>query len=117
MGWSASACSSARKTLAATWCVAVVGLTLVVVPASAQQEPPPGLPAIALPDGPLLFDTAEAQIRLVVVTRGLSHPWGLAFLPDGRMLVTGRGGRRRVIRDRVLDRRPSLACRRYTRSG
>ena len=97
---SASVCGSARKTLATTWCVAVVGL----VPGSAQQEPPPGLPAIALPESPLLFDTAEAQFRLVVVTRGLSHPWGLAFLPDGRMLVTERGGRLRVIRDGVLDR-------------
>ena len=92
-------------TLVATWCVAVAGLTLVVGSASAQQETPPGLPAIALPAGPLLLDTAEAHVRLVVVTRGLSHPWGLAFLPDGRMLVTERA------------RKPSLACRRCTRSG
>ena len=97
------ACSSARKTLVATWRVAVVGLMLVVVPASAQQEPPPSLPAVALPEGPRLFDTAEAHIRLVVITRGLSHPWGLAFLPDGRLLVTEREGRLRVIRDGVLD--------------
>ena len=104
MRWSSSVCGTARRTLAATSWVAVVGLTLVVVPASAQQAPPPSLPAVALPDGPLLFETAEhAQIRLVVVTRGLSHPWGLAFLPDGRLLVTERGGRLRVIRDGVLD--------------
>lgn len=104
MRWSASPCGSARMTRVATWCVVALGLTLVVVPASAQEDRPPSLPAVALPDGPLLYETAEqAQIRLVVLTRGLSHPWGMAFLPDGRLLVTERGGRLRVIRDGVLD--------------
>ena len=72
----------------------------------AAQEPP-ALPAVPLPDGPLIYQTAEEpQVRVVVVTRGLSHPWGLAFLPDGQILVTERGGRLRVIRDGVLDPDP-----------
>ena len=35
--------------------------------------------------------------RQVDVARGLDHPWGLTFLPDGRMLVTERAGRLRIV--------------------
>ncbi|MEW6593717.1 MAG: PQQ-dependent sugar dehydrogenase [Thermodesulfobacteriota bacterium] len=36
-------------------------------------------------------------IRLVEVARGLEIPWSLAFLPDGRLLVTERPGRMRIV--------------------
>ena len=36
-------------------------------------------------------------IRVVEVARGLEIPWSLAFLPDGRMLVTERAGRMRIV--------------------
>ena len=36
-------------------------------------------------------------VRADPVARGLEHPWALAFLPDGRMLVTERPGRLRVV--------------------
>jgi len=79
--------------------------------ASAQQQrpapPPIGAPHVALGDGPFIFDTAEQhKIRVVVVTKGLSHPWSLAFLPGGNMLVTERAGQLRMIRDGVLDAQP-----------
>ncbi len=82
--------------------VAVTGLVLTgVIGAGAQ---PAGLPSLPLPDGPRVFDSAEqSQFRLVVVTPGLSHAWGLAFLPGGEVLVTERVGRLRVIHDGVLD--------------
>lgn len=42
--------------------------------------------------------TAKAQeLKVETVAEGLEHPWGLAFLPDGRMLVTERGGRLRLV--------------------
>lgn len=45
-------------------------------------------------------------IRAETVTTGLEVPWGLAFLPDGAMLVTERPGRIRLVRDGRLAPEP-----------
>ncbi|MBM3222247.1 MAG: PQQ-dependent sugar dehydrogenase [Candidatus Tectomicrobia bacterium] len=43
------------------------------------------------------FSSEHGRLRVVTVASGLEHPWGLAFLPDGRMLVTERPGRLRLV--------------------
>jgi glucose/arabinose dehydrogenase len=53
-----------------------------------------------------VFQSERHSFRLTVVTRGLEHPWSLAFLPNGTMLVTERPGRLRVIRNGALDPAP-----------
>ena len=52
------------------------------------------------------FQSAEHSFRVVTLVPGLEQPWGLAFLPDGRMLVTEKAGRLRVVQDRKLEPRP-----------
>jgi len=38
-----------------------------------------------------------SRIKVESIAKGLEHPWGLQFLPDGRMLVTERPGRLRIV--------------------
>ncbi len=41
--------------------------------------------------------TSAGNVAVQTVASGLVHPWSLAFLPDGRMLVTERPGRMRIV--------------------
>lgn len=43
------------------------------------------------------FRTDEGEVIVETVARDLQHPWGLTFLPDGRMVVTERPGRLRIV--------------------
>ena len=61
--------------------------------------------AVNLKDKPVFVPDPNNQVikserqtfRIEVVAPGLETPWGLAFLPDGRLLVTERPGRLRII--------------------
>lgn len=52
------------------------------------------------------FGTQLYDVEVSVVTDGLSHPWGLAFLPGGDILITERGGTLRLVRDGKVLRDP-----------
>jgi glucose/arabinose dehydrogenase len=54
---------------------------LIVLPASAEQ----------------FYAAQDYRLRATKLIEGLSHPWGMAFLPDGRMLISERRGAMRVI--------------------
>ena len=41
--------------------------------------------------------TQYQGLEIATIAQGFEHPWGLAFLPDGRMLVTERPGRLRIV--------------------
>lgn len=64
--------------------------------------------AALLAPAALAAETTEAasehgRLRIETVAGGLEHPWGMAFLPDGRILVSERPGRLRLVKDGELS--------------
>lgn len=53
--------------------------------------------SIAAAQAPGVVQSQKASFRIETVARGLEHPWGLDFLPDGRMIVSERPGRLRIV--------------------
>ncbi len=87
---------SLRFSLAAVICAAVL-----TGPAGAQGRG--GIPVPPLPDQPWEYQTANAKIRVRVLTGGLENPWSLEFLPDASILITERNGRLRHFKDGKLS--------------
>lgn len=77
-------------------------LTLLLSGAALAQ----GFGSPTLGEGPWVSQTAQTKIQVSVVARGLSHPWSVAFLPGGDMLVTERAGQLRLVHEGVLDPQP-----------
>lgn len=69
-----------KLSLAAALCAASVACSAF---AAAPRSPTPA--------------SSPSPFKVTTVTEGLQNPWGLALLPDGRMLVTERPGRMRLI--------------------
>jgi aldose sugar dehydrogenase len=55
---------------------------------------------------PTVLATERARVRIVTLTDALVQPWALAFLPDGDILITERGGRLRLMHDGHLASAP-----------
>jgi glucose/arabinose dehydrogenase len=60
------------------------------------------LTAISFSAHAQVFTAQDHKVRAVKVIEGLYHPWGMAFLPDGRMLITERRGTMRIVENGKL---------------
>jgi glucose/arabinose dehydrogenase len=63
------------------------------------------------------YKSDEHSFSVVQVVKGLEQPWSLAFLPDGRMLVTEKAGRLRMISNGKLEPQPVAGLPRVTVHG
>jgi glucose/arabinose dehydrogenase len=72
------------------WTV-VIGSTLIAALAACTTHNGQDPTADAVPQ--------DHRYRVVTVAEGFEHPWSIAFLPNGDMLVTERPGRLRIVRN------------------
>ena len=59
-----------------------------------------------LPPAATADDDATGTVRMTTIAAGLNHPWSLAFLPGGDLLVTERNGGLRIVHDGHLEVKP-----------
>ena len=63
------------------------------------------------------YGSEEHRFRVTKVAQGLERPWSLAFLPEGRMLVTEKPGRLRLIANNQLVPAPIAGVPQVTVHG
>lgn len=88
------------QTRIATATSLLLGIITVLgcAPAITVQSDRPS-PAVPTPSSPV-------SVKPVPIINGLEHPWGMAWLPDGQILITERPGRLRLVKDGKLDPNP-----------
>ncbi len=95
--WQMNAVSFRASRAVRPLAVGALALALGVACAEAQTAPP---------DPNEVHESGGHRFRLVTVADGLEHPWSIAFLPGGDMLVTERTGKLRAIRGGKLQPEP-----------
>ena len=89
--------------------IGLARLALVVAVATPTFQSACGEDEVVTPGGGGVFTTGDGvRFQAEVVASNLEIPWSLAFAPDGRLFVTERPGRVRVIQDDQLLTDPAL---------
>jgi aldose sugar dehydrogenase len=81
--------------------VAMATAICAAAPTHASAEP-----ARPIPPPPQPAKVVKAGYKVTEIAKGLDHPWSMAFLPDGSILVTERAGRLRLIKGGSLQTAP-----------
>ncbi len=79
------------------WLPSLLATTLAACGAPPLQMPPAEPPRSVADAKPVPVASEKAGFEVVELVTGLEHPWALAILPDGTMLVTERPGRLRRV--------------------
>ena len=103
-----------KLSYASIFALTAASAALLTLLAQAQQPVPAEIrtgvtpkgitwPSPMIPDGPINLETGVERTLKIVVTKGLNQPFGMAFLPDGSILITERPGRLRIVKNGVLQ--------------
>jgi glucose/arabinose dehydrogenase len=94
--------SSSHKRVASSILAAAMAaiISAAATPAADQET------VRALPPPPQPAKVVKTGYKVTEIAAGLDHPWSMAFLPDGSMLVTERQGRLRLIKGGLLQSQP-----------
>jgi glucose/arabinose dehydrogenase len=81
-----------------------LGASLLTITAAVADVLPD--PLTLPPPKPLAAPAVDTGYKVTEIAKGLDHPYALAFLPDGSILVTERTGRLRIIKNGQLQPQP-----------
>ncbi len=87
----------------AAMALAVVGGAVIASSALLKDR---GASFAVAQERPIVLPCGGVDVALTTLAAQLEHPWGLAFLPGGDLLVTERVGRLRLVRDGKLLKAP-----------
>lgn len=83
-----------------------VVLLLCIALGCAEKEKGAGKQATSTTHPPVIFESEKLAYRVDTIAEGLENPWAIAFLPDGKMLVTERAGAVLIFQDeKMLEER------------
>jgi aldose sugar dehydrogenase len=89
-----SACESSKKSTSIPSASPdpVVGAPVQTPPPNAENQKPAFTNQTRAPEV-----SSNAVPRVTVITTGLDKPWSISFLPDGRLLISERPGKLRIV--------------------
>jgi glucose/arabinose dehydrogenase len=93
------------------WLLGIAIAPSLILGCTAAPPPSPGVPTSVAQTPSLASPNAEQLpkeqgLQKTTLIQGLEHPWSMAWLPDGTLLITERPGRLRIVRKGVLDPTP-----------
>lgn len=84
----------------------IAGIAIAACSATSPNIATPAPSAEVSPSPAVSASAAVQGFQQKTIAEGLERPWGMAWLPDGTMLISEKAGRLRILRNGVLEPTP-----------